>query len=114
MQTLEEHRKLDIDWTMTPEDAVTLYLEWGNNSWRAQHQPVRSKDDYSNYFVVYNWDETPRAILIRRNSEEAKELWSMDLPQGLAQDFQEEVGHLKGVYAPTPEVESWLKSQLSN
>ena len=32
-----------IDWNLTPEMAVTLYLEWGNNDWRSEHPPVRSK-----------------------------------------------------------------------
>src|SRR6056297_521516 len=40
-----------IVWSMTPEEAVTLYLEWGNN-W-AHGRVVRSKEDVSNYFVVY-------------------------------------------------------------
>ena len=26
-----------IDWNLTPEMAVTLYLEWGNNDWRSEH-----------------------------------------------------------------------------
>lgn len=114
MGSLANYRNLDIDWNMTPEDAVTLYLEWGNNSWRADFQPVRSKDDFSNYFVVYNWDEAPRAILIRRNSEEAQELWTRELPQRLAKHFQDHVGSLKGVYAPSEEVKQWLRSELSN
>lgn len=114
MNNLSEYRNLEIDWDMTPEDAVTRYLEWGNNSWHARFQPVRSKDDYSNYFVVYNWDEHPRAILIRRNSEEARELWSRDLPPRLAADFREHVGGLRGVYPPTDEVRTWLRNQFSN
>ena len=114
MAELTTYNHLDIDWTMTPEDAVTLYLEWGNNSWRADHQPVRSKDDVSNYFVVYTWDETPRVILISRNSEEARELWTRDLPPGLAREFLEGVGHIKGVFPPDESVRRWLESQLYN
>ena len=34
-----------IDWNLSPEMAVTLYLEWGNNDWRSEHPPVRSKSD---------------------------------------------------------------------
>ncbi|MGE4551959.1 MAG: DVU0772 family protein [Desulfovibrionaceae bacterium] len=114
MASLKNYRDLEIDWTMTPEDAVTMYLEWGNNGWKGDRQPVRSKSDYSNYFVVYNWDERPRAILIRRNSEEAQELATLDLPGSLAQKFLDKVGGFKGVYAPTPEVRAWLKEQLQN
>ncbi|WP_022662362.1 DVU0772 family protein [Paucidesulfovibrio longus] len=114
MGSLRDYRNLEIDWDMTPEDAVTLYLEWGNNSWRARFQPVRSKDDYSNYFVVYNWDEKPKAILIRRNSEEARELWARELPEALAQDFRDHVGGLKGVYPPSDKVRTWLRDQFNN
>ncbi len=114
MGNLSEYRNLDIDWEMTPEDAVTLYLEWGNNSWRADFQPVRSKEDFSNYFVVYNWDESPRAILIRRNSEEAQELWSEQLPQDLAKHFRLNAGALKGVYAPDETIKQWLQAELGH
>ncbi len=117
MNALNEYRNLEIDWNMTPWDAVTLYLEWGNNCWNGDsgvRQPVRSKEDYSNYFVVYTWDEVPRVILVRRNSEEARELVSMDLPEGLRERFLDDVGHLKGVFPPNEEVKTWLKNQLSN
>ena len=66
-----------IDWDMTPEEAVTLYLEWGNN-W-THGKMVKSKDDVSCYFVIYAWDEQPRVILIKRNSDEAVDL---DLLEG--------------------------------
>lgn len=112
MGSLQSYRDLEIDWNMTPWDAVTLYLEWGNNSWRADHQPVRSKADFSNYFVVYTWDKKPKAILVRRNSEEARELAELELPEDLGRKFLDSVGHLKGVYPPDQEVRSWLESQL--
>ncbi|SKA84387.1 hypothetical protein SAMN02745704_01754 [Paucidesulfovibrio gracilis DSM 16080] len=112
MASLKNYRNLEIDWNMTPEDAVTLYLEWGNNSWHGRFQPVRSKDDYTNYFVVYNWEDRPRAILIRRNSEEARELWTRELPTEVADSFHKHVGGHKGVYAPTEEVRSWLRTEL--
>ncbi|WP_243546732.1 DVU0772 family protein [Pseudodesulfovibrio tunisiensis] len=113
MGSLRNFRNMDIDWNMTPEDAVTMYLEWGNNSWHAEHKPVTSKADHSTYFVVYAWDEKPRAILIRRNSEEARELAEVALPTDLAQRFLESTGRHKGVYAPTPEIRSWLEHQLN-
>ena len=46
-----------IDWNLTPEMAVTLYLEWGNNDWRSEHPPVRSKSDVATYFVVDAWQD---------------------------------------------------------
>jgi len=68
-----------IDWDMTPEEAVTLYLEWGNNWTHGKHL-VRSKEDVSYYFVVNTWDDPPRIYVIRRNSEEATELAAIPMP----------------------------------
>lgn len=113
MGSLRDYRNLDIDWEMTPEDAVTLYLEWGNNSWHHKFQPVTSKNDYTNYFVVNTWGENPTVCLIRRNSEEARELVCLDLPENLENDFTSEYGGLKGVYAPTSAIKGWLLEKLS-
>ena len=112
MGSLQDYRNLDIDWNMTPEAAVTMYLEWGNNAWRAEHRPVTSKADTSTYFVVYAWDENPRLMLIRRNSEAAEELLDMELPTKLGQRFMDSVSHLKGVYPPNAEVREWIEREL--
>lgn len=112
MGSLRDYRNLDIDWNLSPEDAVTMYLEWGNNCWHAEHLPVTSKLCVSNYFVVYTWDEKPRAMLIRRNSEEAQELVSIELPDELGKRFLESVGNLKGVFSPNDEVRNWLEKQF--
>ncbi|MGE4298197.1 MAG: DVU0772 family protein [Desulfovibrionaceae bacterium] len=114
MGQLTQFNNLDIDWDMTPEMAVTLYLEWGNNCWTTPHPPVRSKDDYSNYFVVYAWEGTPKVMLIRRNSECAEELATLELPDPLVRQFKHEFGKLKGVFEPTPEIKDWLKQQMEN
>ena len=100
-----------IDWAMTPEEAVTLYLEWGNN-W-THGKLVKSKDDVSYYFVIYAWDEQPKVIFIRRNSEEAVDLASINIPEDLGNRFMESIGFHKGVYALSEEVKSWLKKELA-
>ncbi|MGD9031758.1 MAG: hypothetical protein PVJ69_00870 [Desulfobacteraceae bacterium] len=99
-----------IDWDMTPEEAVTLYLEWGNN-W-THGKMVKSKNDVSHYFVVNTWDEPPKIYLIRRNSEEAVELAIIDMPEDLRNRFLESVAHNKGVYAINEEVRAWLEQEL--
>lgn len=99
-----------IDWDMTPEEAVTLYLEWGNN-W-THGKMVKSKNDISHYFVVNTWDDPPRIYLIRRNSEEARELAVIDMPLKLRNRFLESVGHNKGVYAINEDVRAWLEKEL--
>ena len=116
MERLEDiSNQLDIinsiDWDMTPEEAVTLYLEWGNN-WSHGKHLIRSKEDVSFYFVVNTWTDPPMIYLIRRNSDEATEIAGIELPEPLRHGFLESVGHNRGVYAPSEELMDWLKSHL--
>ena len=100
-----------IDWDMTPEEAVTLYLEWGNN-WSHGKNLIRSKNDVSYYFVVNTWDDPPRIYFIRRNSEEASELAVIDMPGDIMGRFMDSVKHRKGVYPLNEEMKIWLESRL--
>jgi len=100
----------DIDWHMTPEEAITLYLEWGNN-W-SHRRMIKSKDDVSHYFVLNSWEDPPRVFFIRRNTEGAEELASIDLPDPIRQRFLESIGHHKGVWGLTEDVRGWLRREL--
>lgn len=101
-----------IDWDMTPEEAVTLYLEWGNN-WSHDRKFVKSKKDVSYYFVINTWEKEPEVYLIRRNSEEAVELASFQMPEKVKKDFLEYVGYNKGVYPLNSDVREWLENALN-
>ena len=68
-EQLKSFSRLPIEWNLDPADAVTLYLEWGNHDWHAEHHPIRSKDDFSHYFVLDNWTDNPTLRLVMRNSE---------------------------------------------
>ncbi len=100
-----------VDWNMTPEEAVRLYLEWGNN-WAGGNYVIRSKNDVSYYFIVYAWEDPPVIYLIRRNSEGAQELALIHMPDGIRQRFLDSIGRQKGVYAVDGEVRDWLQSEL--
>lgn len=100
-----------IDWDMTPEEAVRLYLEWGNN-WARGNYVIRSKGDESYYFVVNTWKKDPVIYFIRRNSEEAEELAKIKMPDSLKNAYFRANGNHKGVYAVDGEVKKWLKQQL--
>lgn len=102
-----------IDWDMTPEEAVRLYLEWGNN-WAGGNYVIRSNNDVAHYFVVNTWQSDPVIYLIRRNSEEAVELAKIDMPEDIKERFLKDNGNLKGVYPIEGEVKEWLKSQLNH
>lgn len=113
MMTLEELRGNqaiidEIDWNMTPEEAVRLYLEWGNNWARGDGYVIASKGDYTTYFVVNCWNRPYTIYLIKRNSDEAQELAQFELPAR----FEKDVCELKGVYALDDDVKAWLKEQL--
>ena len=113
MLTLEELKKRpelvdEVNWEMTPEEAVRLYLEWGNNWARGDGYVIRSKDDHTTYFVVNCWSRPYYIYLLRRNSEEAVELAKFELPRR----FEKDVCELKGVYGLDRELREWLKAEL--
>lgn len=112
MAELKDFATLDISWNLTPEHAVTMYLEWGNNDWHSEYPPVRSKSDESFYFVVDTWGEKPLIRLVRRNSESATDLYTMPMPEELIPDFEKENHGLKGISAPTNNVKHWLKDAM--
>ncbi|MBE6442664.1 MAG: hypothetical protein E7022_10205 [Desulfovibrio desulfuricans] len=112
MPSLKDFSLYDIDWNLTPEHAVTMYLEWGNNDWHSEYPPVRSKDDVSHYFVVDSWQDPPVIRLVRRNSEKAEDLLAVPLPEELLEDFYRSNGRLRGISAPGPAVLAWLKREL--
>lgn len=112
MPSLKDFALYDIDWNLTPEHAVTMYLEWGNNDWHSEYPPVRSKDDVSHYFVVDSWNDPPVIRLVRRNSERADDLIVVPLPDSLLEDFRRAHGHWRGISEPTPGIKAWLKAEL--
>ena len=40
MNRLQDYALYDISWNLSPEHAVTMYLEWGNNDWHSEYPPV--------------------------------------------------------------------------
>ncbi|MGM0665650.1 MAG: DVU0772 family protein [Thermodesulfobacteriota bacterium] len=99
-----------IDWDMTPEEAIVLYLEWGNN-W-SHGRMIKSKDDASHYFVITSWEDPPQVLFIRRNTEGADELARIELPDTVRKRFLKSISHNKGVWGLTEEVRSWLEDAL--
>jgi len=102
----------EINWDMTPEEAVRLYLEWGNN-WASGNYVIRSKDDVSHYFVVNTWKEDPVIYFIRRNSDEAVELAKINMPKDVKKRFLNSQGRHKGVWALEGEVKTrgWVDTR---
>lgn len=114
LEEIKRNRDLvnSIDWEMTPEEAVRLYLEWGNN-WARGNYVIRSKDDVSHYFVVNTWKDEPVIYFIRRNSDEAVELAKINMPAELKKPFMHSQGRHKGVWALEDDLKTWLKDRLN-
>lgn len=112
MNSLQDYALYDISWNLSPEHAVTMYLEWGNNDWHFEYPPVRSKEDVSHYFVVDSWGKEPVIRLVRRNSEHAEDLFTMPLPHHLLSEYESVHGKWRGISEPTPAIKSWLRHEL--
>jgi hypothetical protein len=101
-----------IDWDMTPEEAVRLYLEWGNN-WAGGNYVIRSKDDTVHYFVINTWKGFPLVYFIKRNSDEARELAEIEIPEPLKKQYIKKNGKAKGVYSIEGDIKVWLRNELN-
>ncbi|MBU0674802.1 MAG: hypothetical protein KJ950_09190 [Proteobacteria bacterium] len=97
-QELKENRQLinEIDWGMTPEKAIEMYLEWGTG-WIRGNDFVSSADQESYYFVVYDWEDPPQVTLIHRTVEGAEDIAKVEVPANLFIDAAREDGYKPGV-----------------
>jgi len=115
LRQLKENRRLvnTIDWDMTPEKAVEMYLEWGSG-WVRGNDFVASAGDESVYFVLYDWIEPPRVTLIRRTVDGAEEIASFDVPADLFEASVREDGRLPGgtVHPPNRALKQWLCERI--
>lgn len=115
LEELERNREVidEIDWEMTPEKAVETYLEWGTG-WTRKEDFVRTIDQESIYFVIYEWEKPPQVTLLRRNMHDAMEIAKVPVPESMVQRAVDQGGQKPGVgvYALSHELVEWLKEQL--
>ena len=116
IEDLKNDRQLvnSIDWSMTPEKAVDMYLEWGSG-WIRGHDFVKTANDESVYFVLYDWETTPQATLIKRNMREAVEIAKVAVPSKLFDEACREDGKRPGgtVHRLNTDLIKWLSDQIS-
>ena len=112
---LKRNRQLvdSIDWHMTPEKAVDMYLEWGSG-WVRGHDFVASENDESVYFVLYDWEKDSQATLIRRTVSGAEEIAKITVPEELFQKACDEDGRLPGgtVHRLNKELIDWIAERI--
>ncbi|MCK5835990.1 MAG: hypothetical protein KAH09_01875 [Desulfobacula sp.] len=100
-----------VDWEMTPEEAIALHLEWGPLRSQSYYNS-RDNDNETVYFVINTWKKQPILTLVRRKGFDSEELGNFKLPQNLEDEFMQEIGKYKGVYAVEGKVRDWLKKEL--
>jgi hypothetical protein len=113
---LRKNRTLvnSIDWAMTPEKAVEMYLEWGTG-WIRGNDFVSSADDESYYFVIFDWEtEPPVVTLIHRTLEGAEELAKIEVPKKLFDAACKEDGIKPGgtVHRLNRNLQDWLNARI--
>ncbi len=115
LDQLRRNRNLvnDIDWTMTPEKAVEMYLEWGTG-WVRGNNFVASAGDESVYFVIYDWEKQPYATLIKRTVEGAEEIAKIPIPEELFISSWKDDGVRPGgtVHPPNEDLKKWLNEKI--
>lgn len=100
-----------VDWEMTPEEAIALHLEWGPLRDQSYYNS-RDNDNETVYFVINTWKKQPILTLVRRKGFDSEELGNFTMPHDLENEFMEDIGKYKGVYAVEGKVRDWLKKEL--
>ncbi len=98
LEELKADRKLvnQIDWDMTQEKAIEMYLEWGSG-WGRGNDFVSHHGQEAIYFVLYDWDDPPQVTLIRRDMKDAVEIAKIPVPNDLFLQAIKDDGSRPGV-----------------
>lgn len=114
MEDIKENEELMdcLNLEMTPEKAVSLYLEWGS-SWAHGRDFVRSGSDVSCYFTIDAWKTPPQILLVRQSMAETEIVGEVEVPPELVDRELKSWGGKKGTYGISEEIRDWISSKLA-
>lgn len=117
LEELRADRNLvnQIDWNMTPEKAVEMYLEWGTG-WIRGNDFVSYAGQESVYFVLFDWEVAPPQVtLIRRSMHGADEIAKLEVPEELFRKAWQEDGIRPGgtVHSLNLDLKKWLCAMIN-
>ncbi len=99
-----------IDWELHPYEAVTRYLEWGNN-WSRGLDHARACNEEAVYFKIYATDNPARLMIVRQSHHDYEILSEVDAPQELINDSVEHFACKNRACGITDELRSWLQKE---
>lgn len=94
-----------IDWEMCPELSFGTYESWGGR------ERVRSNDERVYYFVIDNWGDEPRLLLMERGVKHARVLAEIAAPRGLVAECVAEQGwaaRFEQTFGINARIREWL------
>lgn len=107
LKDIDQETLNEIQWEMTPEEAIALHLEWGPLRTQAYYNS-RDSDNETIYFIVNTWKQKPQLQLIKRKGFDSDTIGKFQLPRRLAEFY----GNLKGVFTPDKATRTWIEDQL--
>ena len=111
MDSLAALAHLEIDWDLSPDEAVVMYMEQPDCGY-ALFPGVTAEDAVSRYFVLDTWETTPVLRLLERNREFLKQLAVFPLPEDLMPAVRAKIGLARGMFPPPAEVLAWLRQSM--
>ncbi|MDR2160598.1 MAG: hypothetical protein LBO77_00410 [Desulfovibrio sp.] len=103
----------DIDWELTPEDAVQLHMAQDENRGLALLPVLARPQDPSRYFVVDTFENPPVIRLQERSQDMLNALLAFPVPEVLLPAVRNCLGNRRGTFAPPPGVLDWLRAAMS-
>jgi hypothetical protein len=104
---------LDIDWDLTPEDAVQLHMEQDESLGHVLLPAVARPEDVSRYFVVDSCYNPPVIRLQERTRVVLNALLAFPVPEALLPAVRRDLGNRRGTFAPPPEILDWLRETMN-
>lgn len=94
----------DIDWETSPEEAIAMFLEWGQL--RNQKYYIDSSD-YVIFFTVQTWQE-PMLFLTKISTASIDIIGKFEFPA----EFVKGIYKHKGTYKISDELIAWVKQEM--
>ena len=99
-----------IDWELHPYDAVTRYLEWGNN-WSRGLDHAKACNEESAYFKIDASKKPARLLIVRQSHHDYEIISEINAPQELIDQSVQHFACNDATCGLTEDLRQWLKKE---